>query len=146
MNRDTNKPQHITSRNAFVKLLRSAEQVSADVHRSLSKQGLTVSQFAILEALYHLGPLCQKVLAEKILKSEGNLTTVINNLEKRNLVLRQRNERDRRFATVTLTSLGYQCIQELFPNHAEKIGQRMAALTKEEQKDLIRLCRKLHHR
>jgi len=77
------------------------------------------------------------------LKSPGNIATVINNLEKRGLVYRKREDRDKRYSTIILTSLGRQLIEELLPVHVEHIATRMTALTKEEQKDLSRLCRKL---
>lgn len=135
----------VTSLNAFVKLLRCAERVSAEVHRDLNLMGLTVSQFGVLEALYHKGPLCQKELAEKILKTAGNITTVINNLEKRGLVTRSRSENDKRYFSVTLTNEGQHLIAGLFPPHKGRIVEKMSRLSLEEQKTLSRLCKKLMH-
>ena len=65
---------------AYGKLMRAAESVTACLDAGLRRAGLTTSQFAVLETLHHLGPLCQGELAEKILKSSGNLTTVVDNL------------------------------------------------------------------
>ena len=63
-------PQHIVeSLDSFIKLIRSAESVAARVHQPLPAHDLTISQFGVLEALYHLGPMCQRQLAQKILKS-----------------------------------------------------------------------------
>ncbi len=47
--------------------------------------GLTESQFGVLDSLFHLGPMKQKEIGKKILKSGGNITMVINNLEKRGI-------------------------------------------------------------
>ncbi len=105
--------------------------------------GLTGSQFGALEALYHLGPLNQTEIARKLLKSGGNITLVIDNLEKRELVLRRRDEEDRRVLTVHLTDQGHRMIRELFPRHAAAIAEEMSALTIAEQEDLGRLCRKV---
>jgi MarR family 2-MHQ and catechol resistance regulon transcriptional repressor len=66
----------------YVKLMRAAESVTARTHRHLASTGLTVSQFAVLEALYQLGPLSQREIGQKILRSSGNITMVIDNLEK----------------------------------------------------------------
>ena len=93
----TGPPEQRTALDAFIKLTRAAESVEARAHGTLRGQGLTVSQFGVLEALYHLGPLCQGELAGKLLKSGGNLTTVVDNLERRGWVERQRGEGDRRF-------------------------------------------------
>src|SRR5512137_147164 len=83
--------------NTFTKLMRAAESVTSRVHRVLAAPKLTISQFGVLEALYHKGPLCQKDIAAKILKSTGNITLVIDNLEKNGLVRRERDSEDRRF-------------------------------------------------
>ncbi|MDF1555719.1 MAG: MarR family transcriptional regulator [Deferrisomatales bacterium] len=132
-----------TALDAFIKLTRAAESVGARAHATLKDRGLTVSQFGVLEALYHLGSLCQKELAGKLLKSGGNLTTVVDNLESRGLVKRQRRPGDRRFVIVQLTPAGRERITGLFPDHATRIAAEMAALTIEEQEQLGRLCRKL---
>ena len=84
---------------AYVKLMRAAESITARAHRHLSSFGLTISQFGVLEALFHLGPLSQKDIGQKILRSSGNITMVIDNLEKRGLVRRERDRQDRRQQT-----------------------------------------------
>jgi len=133
----------VRSLNTYVKLLRAAEAVTTRVTRHLADSGLTVSQFAVLEALHHLGPLCQRDIGKKILKSSGNITFVIDNLEKRGLVTRVRGTDDRRFFTVQLTSDGERLIMEVFPRHADAIVRELGVLTDEEQLELGRLCRKL---
>ncbi len=129
--------------NAYVKLMRASESVSARVLRHLPDAGLTASQFGALEALYHLGPLSQAELAQKILKSSGNITMVVDNLEKRGLVKRERRQEDRRYYTVRLTPGGKKLIGGIFPRHVRRIVEAMNALTKAEQETLGKLCRKL---
>ena len=68
--------------NTYTKLMRAAESVTGRISRVMTAAGLTISQFGVLEALQHKGPLCQKDIAAKILKSSGNITLVIDNLEK----------------------------------------------------------------
>ena len=126
----------------FVKLVRAAETVSTRVHGDLLRAGLTTSQFGVLEALFHLGPQCQKDIAEKILRSTGNITMVIDNLEKRGLVLRRRKEGDRRSYMVELTEKGKALIAELFPAHARRISQVMSVLGREELEQLGTILRK----
>jgi MarR family transcriptional regulator, 2-MHQ and catechol-resistance regulon repressor len=127
----------------FVKLMRATEAVSARVHQHLHDVDLTISQFGVLEALYHLGPLCQKDLAQKILKTGGNLTLVIDNLEKRQLVRRERDKSDRRIIQVHLTAEGEALIQIVFPRHVEIVVNDLSVLTTQEQAELAYLCRKL---
>jgi len=128
---------------AYVKLMRAAESVTRRTHRHLSEAGLTLSQFAVLEALYHLGPLSQREIGQKILRSSGNITMVIDNLEKNGRVKRKRNEADRRLFIVHLTDKGYSLINKIFPAHAALIAKDLAVLTADEQVALERLCKKL---
>lgn len=127
----------------YIKLVRAAESVSNRIHRNLADSDLTVSQFGVLEALLHLGSLHQRDLAEKLLKSGGNMTLVIDNLEKRELVKRDREVGDRRCIKVSLTSKGKQLISSFFPSHVAAVVGEMSILTPDEQEELGRLCRRL---
>ena len=135
--------KEIRALKTYVKLMRAAESVTARTHRHLSSTGLTISQFAVLEALYHLGHLSQREIGKKILRSSGNITMVIDNLEKNDLVKRQRNEADRRFFIVHLTDKGYSLINSIFPPHAAVIAKYLGVLTAAEQDALGHLCKKL---
>ena len=128
---------------AYVKLMRAAESATQRIHRHLAPVGLTPSQFGVLEALHSLGPLCHKALAAKILKTSGNVTLVLDNLEKRKLVQRERSADDRRYITVSLTPEGDALIRDVFPRHAQAVQEDLSGLTPAEQEELGRLCRKL---
>ncbi|TSK05185.1 MAG: MarR family transcriptional regulator [Geobacter sp.] len=129
--------------NTYTKLMRGAESVTGRVGRKMSEAGLTISQFGVLEALLHKGPLCQRDVALKILKSTGNITLVIDNLEKQGLVLRERSLEDRRFCTVVLTQKGRTLIEATFAEVEAAIVAEMGVLTDEEQQTLGRICKKL---
>lgn len=123
----------------YVRMMRCVDSVTVKMHRHLAGHNLTISQFGVLEALYSLGPLCQKEIGQKILKTGGNITMVIDNLEKRNLVKRERDENDRRKFTVKLTEEGFSLIERIFPVHAETAEQVFSALSPEELKELGRM-------
>ena len=129
--------------NTYTKLMRAAESVTSRVSRSMSAAGLTISQFGVLEALYHKGPLCQRDIATKILKSTGNMTLVIDNLEKRGLVRRVRDNQDRRYLTVHLTESGAVLIEGALAHVEAAIVSDLAILSPAEQQTLGRLCKKL---
>lgn len=129
--------------NTFIKLVRATESFLVRTSPLIAEADLTTSQFGVLEALYHLGPLCQKELAGKILKSSGNMTMVIDNLEKRLLVKRERDSEDRRYYLIHLTDKGQDLITDLFPRHAANLCREMSCLTDQEKLDLGRLCKKL---
>ena len=142
-NRYKGPPAEKRALEAYVKLRRAEETVTGNLVRDMTKAGLTESQFGVLEALHHIGPLCQRELAGKLLKTSGNITMVIDNLEKSGWVQRQREQNDRRVVTVRLTGGGSRLIKRLFPRHARAVKAQMGALTVAEQKELARLCRKL---
>lgn len=128
----------------FVKLVRAANALSARLNRPLTEVGLTESQFGVLEALLHLGPLHQRELAKKILRTTGNVTLVVDHLEKRGLVRRERGSSDRRFITVHLTETGEALVKGLFPAHAARLAEELSVLNEDEQHELGRLCRRLN--
>jgi len=106
-------------------------------------KGLTVSQFGVLEAIFHLGPMYQRELGNKILKSSGNITMVVDNLERRGLVERRRDRSDRRYVSVHLTQTGSDLIERVFPEHVERIEKQFSVLTSQEKDQLGQLCKLL---
>ncbi len=128
---------------AYTKLARANDSVASVLRAGLREDGLTVGQLGVLEALLHLGPMIQSVLAEKLLTSPSNLTTLIDNLERDGMVRRERSTEDRRRIEVSLTAEGRELIEDVFPRHARRITDLMTALEPDEQEELGRLCRKL---
>ncbi len=124
--------------NTYVKLMRCTSAVTEKMHRHLSAHTLTISQFGVLEALHSLGPLCQKDLGIRILKTGGNITMVVDNLEKRGLVERLRDENDRRKFNISLTTEGQTVIASVLPTHADIAGQVFSGLSAKEQEELGR--------
>jgi MarR family 2-MHQ and catechol resistance regulon transcriptional repressor len=132
--------------NAYINLLRASDSVMGHVNRhspALTRAGLTIGQLGVLEALFFVGPLSQTDLAAKILRTGGNMTMIIDNLEKRRLVSRTKAPGDRRTNLVTLTPAGRDLVEEFFPGHVEAIVAAMAALDAKELADLRSLCRSL---
>jgi MarR family 2-MHQ and catechol resistance regulon transcriptional repressor len=135
--------KEIRALNAYIKLTRASESLNARVHRHLSDYGVSSSQFAVMEILLHLGPQCQRDLGCKMLRTGGNVVMIIDNLEKRGLVMRDRRGKDRRYVNIRLTPKGKRLIQNIFPKHVTGIVKQMNILSREEQLELGRICRKL---
>lgn len=135
------KAEEITALDTFIKLTRASDSIMARIMQVPMENNLTVSQFGTLEVLHHLGPLCLGDIAQKILKSSGNVTTVIDNLQRRGLVRRERDTEDRRQIIVHLTDEGSELISAIFPEHVEVITTEMSVLSKEEQELLGELCK-----
>lgn len=142
MKRATNSKVEIEALSLYTKMMRATNTITARIHTHLREDNLTVSQFGVLEALYHLGPLSQGQLVEKILKSNANLTTVVDSLEKKHLVKRAKSLSDRRRINVELTEDGKKLIAKVFPRHAEITCRELEFLTSEEKKQLMALLRK----
>lgn len=128
---------------SYLSLIRASDFLTSQISFRCENQGLTISQFGILDALYRGGAYCQKELGEKIFKSSGNITLVIDNLEKRGFVRRERKGDDRRFISIHLTDEGRKVISEVLPKVANFIQDELKVLTGDEQEFLRSICRKL---
>src|SRR5271156_4135372 len=118
---------------AYINLIRACDSTVAKTTAHLAGSGLTMGQFAVLEALLHLGPMCQHTLAEKLLRSGGNITLVGDNLEKPGWGRRGRQKADRRKILIHLTAGGRRLISWVFPLHAKEIEKEMSCLDTREQ-------------
>lgn len=135
--------EEIRALNVYIKLMRSANTIQSLVERRLDTFGLTENQFGSMEILYYLGPQSQRELGSKLFTSGGNITMVIDNLEKRGLVQRVRSESDRRTIIVSLTEQGRELIAEIMPGQVQAIVELFAPLDPKEQEILGALCKKL---
>ncbi len=133
----------VNTLNAFIKLMRASESINMRLNRHLSDVNLTVSQFGTLEVLHHLGPLNQRSIGEKLLKSGGNITMVIDNLEKQGYVVREKDPSDRRAVLIHLTIEGEKFIRQYFPKHLDRIKEEFSVLSEDEKKTLAEICKKL---
>lgn len=129
--------------NTWVKLSRAKESVGRQLQPCLGQYGVTRPQFGVLEMLYHLGTLNQTVIGKKLLVSGGNVTMLVDNLEKHDWVERRRSKKDRRVIMVHLTSAGKDIIEQVLPMHVEALTSAFAVLTLTERETLGILCKKL---
>ena len=127
----------------FIKLSRCTNSLLARLVQRETIGDLTYSQFAVLEALYHIGHMTQGEISNKVLKSGSNLTTVIDNLERDGMVRRERDVEDRRVIHVHLTEAGQAKVEAVFPGHVAAVVDEFSVLSANEQKTLSELCKKL---
>jgi len=128
---------------ALIALSRCAQSVNKREYKTMKEGGLTFSQFAVLEVLYHKGDLRVSEIIDKILSTGGNMTVVIDNLTKENLVKRCVDPEDRRVSLISITEKGRALINEIFPKHLDNVSEIFEVLTVEEKKNLISLLKKL---
>ncbi len=127
----------------FDRLTKTAGRVRKFVYSGIQDTRLTESQLGVLELLLHSGALPQKDIARQLQVTGGNVTMVVDNLEKRCLVQRKRWQEDRRVVHVGLTSDGRNLIEAYFPIHIEKVSEALSALETSEQEQFVKLCKKL---
>lgn len=127
----------------WVTLARCYTTFGRAVTNRVAHYDLTVPQFGVLEALHHLGPLSLGDLADKLLVTGGNVTYVMDRLEERGLVYRERSGEDRRVVEARLTLDGRELVEKVFPGHVEFIDGLVDVLEVDEQKELRRLLKKL---
>lgn len=123
-------------------LARCASSVSRVAARDIARYGLTQAQFAVLEVLYHKGPMALCSIGEKLLVTSGNITYVADQLEKSGLLKRQRSQEDRRVILARLTARGEALLEKHFPSHAECLRDAARHLSPRDQAELAKLLKR----
>ena len=128
----------------FLVLWKAARAVQTYAEKSITELALCGSDFGVLEALLHKGPLPVNEIGKKILLTSGSITVAVDRLEKRGLVERRAHGTDRRARIVHLTKEGRKLITRAYAQHAADLEQLMsAALTTRERATLISLLKKI---
>lgn len=125
-------------------LARVAQALETASHRHLAASHLTVTQFAVLRLLLSEGSCSQRYLGQKLQRSGGNLTLVIDNLERDGMVTRTRDLSDRRVRQIRLTEQGRALTERLLPQHQQGLRDLLAPLTPGEQQLLCHLADRLN--
>ena len=127
----------------WVILSRAHEAIARHAEADVARHGLTIAEFGILEALYHVGPLLLGELQRKILVSSGGVTYLVDRLEKRGLVRREACPEDRRARYATLTAEGKRLVARIFPDHARAIERALSGLTRSDRERAATLLKQL---
>lgn len=127
----------------WLRLWKAAKSVETLARRSIDSTGLCLSDFGILEALLHQGPLPVNVLGRKVLLTSGSVTTAVQRLERAGLVRRSPSPSDRRTRLVHLTPESTEIIRKAFEAHSRDMEQAFSVLSPEERKSLANLLRRL---
>jgi MarR family 2-MHQ and catechol resistance regulon transcriptional repressor len=132
-----------TALKLWIVLSRAQAAVARHTEADVARHGLTIAEFAILEALYHRGPLLLGELQRKILVSSGGVTYLVDRLDAKGLVERQDCPEDRRARYAALTAAGEKLVRRIFPEHAQRVVTALSGLTKAEQAQATALLRTL---
>jgi MarR family transcriptional regulator, 2-MHQ and catechol-resistance regulon repressor len=135
--------EHETALKLFVVLSRASHAVAMRAQRDVEARGLSLTDFAVMEALYNRGPLPLGEIGHRVLRQSGSITYAVDKLEARGWVRRQPSNEDQRVTFAELTCEGRALMDQVFPGHAEMIREMMAVLTTEEQEITIALLKRL---
>lgn len=128
---------------AYIGLLRTANQLAQMAKADVRCYDLNITEFSVLELLYHRGTQATQAIKEKILIASSSTTYVIDQLEKKGHVKRQQSEQDQRVSLVSLTESGHALIEDIFPTHAQQIDRRFENVSSEELATLKTILRKI---
>jgi MarR family 2-MHQ and catechol resistance regulon transcriptional repressor len=128
----------------FLVLWKAASAVHSYAEKSLSELEMCSSDFAVLEALLHKGPLPVNEIGKKVLLTSGSITVAVDRLETKRFVERRAHGTDRRARIVHLTKEGGKLITRIYADHADDMEKLAAAsLSRTERKTLIQLLKKI---
>lgn len=125
----------------WIALARAHNAVAAQAAADVARHGLTMGEFAVVEVLYHKGPMLLSEVQRRVLVSSGGITYLVDRLEKRGLVERRDCPGDRRARLAALTEEGTALVAGIFPEHAARIKAVLSGLGKKEKREAIRLLR-----
>jgi MarR family 2-MHQ and catechol resistance regulon transcriptional repressor len=127
----------------YIGLLRSGSRLEQVAKNDVRCYGLNMTEFSVLELLYHKGPHTIQAIKEKILIASSSTTYVINQLVKKGCVRREVSQADQRISYVHMTEKGTKMIEEIFPLHAKKIAASFDSLSIHELQSLKALLQKI---
>ena len=127
----------------WVVMNRAMAALSRRIEEDIRERGFSLTEWGVLEHLYHKGPQPMAKLGDQILVTSGSVTYVVDKLEARGLVKRDPCRHDRRIIYAVLTERGTRVMQDEFPKHAATITSIMSVLTQEEQETAKELLKRL---
>jgi MarR family 2-MHQ and catechol resistance regulon transcriptional repressor len=142
--KEAEKMQDASGVHVWLVLTKAFHAVAAHAEESLTlgRTGLGDSDFRVLEALLHKGPLPVNTIGPKVWLTPGSISVAVDRLEKKALVKRK-NAADRRIRLVELTAIGRALITKTFREHAVAMEAVVGVLSREERLILLRLLKKL---
>lgn len=127
--------------NSILKLYRllnqTSDELQATMKKVLSPYGLNCNEYAILDSLYQNGEQTIFQLGEEILVTSSSMTYLIDKLEDKGCIRRQFSPEDRRTTIVQLTEVGEDLIQQVSPEHQNKIKEIFSCFCGEEIDSII---------
>ena len=129
---------------AFIGIMRGNNKLEKVVKQDVAADHLNITEFSVLELLFHQGRQTTQTIKEKILIASSSTTYVIDQLEKKEYVERLINPADKRVTYVSLSLQGHELMETIFPRHEQTIAACFSSLTDDELNQLIKLLSKVN--
>jgi len=124
-------------------VVKAYQSMAVYAARSFQESGLGDSDFRVLEALLHKGPLPVNAIGPKVFLTPGSISSAVDRLYERGLVSRTESETDRRVRVVDLTPEGRTLIKQTFSAHAKDMEKLAEVLSNGERLQLAKALKKL---
>jgi len=122
---------------------RAAKAIEKVDRESIADAGLNFSDFSIMEALLHKGPMPINTIGEKVLLTSGSMTAAANRLVEKGFITRIQDPSDGRCFYLHLTKRGRRLIADVFDRHSQNLEKIAAVLNSQERSELVRLLKKI---
>lgn len=129
----------------WVVLTRAYQAVQRHATADQERSTLSEGEFAVLDVLYHKGPMLLVEVQRRVLVSSGGITYLVDRLVRKGLVERRPCSHDRRASYAALTPAGTEVMGRIFPEHTDAMVHATEGLTPAEKRQAIELLKKLGH-
>lgn len=128
---------------SYIGISRLKNEIDAKSNKLVKEYGLSLPQFAVMEALYHKKDMSVGQVREKILSSSGTMPVIIRNLKKKSYLISYKDKDDKRREILSLTNEGKKLIEEIFPKNKKIIEKSFENLSRDEIKDFVKILKNL---
>ncbi len=136
-------PEQLGALNAYIKLMRATRAVRWKLGRHLESYGLTLTQLGVLDCLYHLGTMAERELRPRLFELGLKVDELLDQLERRALIRRERAASERRTTLVYLTEPGREMVEEVLERHVSQVVKCFEVFSRDERETFEELCRRL---
>ncbi len=132
------KSDKVSGTQLWLVLIKAYHSLLGFTENTLKESGLGDSEFRILEALLHKGPMPVNTIGPKVFLTPGSISVAVDRLLKRALVTRTNSSEDRRVRVVDLTPSGRRLIEQVFAAHARQVDRLAEVLSPKERRQIAR--------
>lgn len=128
---------------AMMTMMRAGQYIGEFSRKNVKTYGLNITEFAVLELLYHKGDQPIQMIGKRILIASSSITYVVDKLEKKGYVERIHCPTDRRVIFASLTDSGRALLDIIFPQHAAEMVKMFEGVSEEELQQLIDVSKRI---